>query len=95
MRFQFSGALLRFVDFAKQIDVGGPTLGACVEQLVAEHPRLGAALLDQNGRVSDTHQLFLNGEQLDPAPRDGNDPRLSLMVGPDDTVYILTAITGG
>ena len=93
MKVVFSGALLRFVDYSKELDIPGDTLAECLAQLTTKFPALQPVLLDAAGGVRRTHQLFLNGEQV---PRDryaAGAPALA--VGDDDTLFVLTAIAGG
>jgi hypothetical protein len=93
MKVVLSGALLRFADYAKEVDIPAPTFAECVNQLTVKYPQLKPVLLDGDGGVRLTHQLFLNGEQLtreqralDAAP---------VPVADSDTLFILTAVAGG
>ena len=88
MRFRFSGTLMRFVDFQRELAVAAPTIAGGFEQLIAAHPQLRAVLFTGAGALRGTHRLFLNGEQLA-----GED--LGRAVGEADTVEILTALAGG
>jgi len=91
MKVVFSGTLLRFVDYSKEVDVEATTLPECIEQLVLKFPGLGPVLLDGRSQVRETHQLFLNGEQLERAPTAAHPAQL----GERDTLFIMTAIAGG
>ena len=91
MKFEFSGALYRFVDYSREVEVPGETLKDGLDGLVERYPRLRRTLLDQNGQVGKSHQLFINGQQID---RSESSPA-DLAMKPDDVVYVLTAITGG
>jgi hypothetical protein len=95
MKFIFAGNLLRFVGYSKEIEIQGGTLNQCFNQLTHEFPALQPVLFDGEGRIRQTHQLFLNGEQL--ASPGNRDPatHLSHPVSERDTLYILTAIAGG
>lgn len=88
MTFRFSGVLLRFVNFQKEIPIDASTLASGLEQLVTREPQLKNVLFDDAGVVRATHRMFLNGEQLE---RDA----VAAEVKPTDTVEILTAIAGG
>lgn len=91
MKFEFSGALYRFVDYAREVEVPGDTLGEGLDSLVERYPRLRRTLLDQSGQVGKSHQLFINGKQL--TRNDGYPTDMAMK--PTDVVYVLTAITGG
>lgn len=93
MKVVFSGALLRFVDYSKEVNVAADTLAECIEQLTKKFPPLEPVLLDGTGRVRLTHQFFLNGDQVTREHYAANAPVLHL--ADDDTLFILTAIAGG
>ena len=88
MIFRFSGTLLRFVGFQKEIAVEAATIEGGLVALVEKEPQLKPILFDGGGAVRSTHRMFLNGEQLSP----GDSTRA---IGPKDSVDILTAIAGG
>jgi predicted phage tail protein len=91
MKVVFSGTLLRFVDYSKEVDVEASTVPECIDQLILKFPGLRPVLLDGQSQVRETHQLFLNGEQLERRPT--APPPGSL--GERDTLFIMTAIAGG
>jgi molybdopterin converting factor small subunit len=93
MKIVFSGALLRFVDYSKEVDVPGNTLAECLQQLTTKFPALQPVLLDGASGVRRTHQLFLNGDQVAPNRYAAGAPALA--VGDDDTLFVLTAVAGG
>ena len=93
MKVVFSGALLRFADYSKEVDVPARTLTECIERLTVTLPTLRPVLLDGDGQVRLTHQLFLNGEQVPREQRAPGGPAVS--VADCDTLFILTAIAGG
>ena len=91
MKFEFSGALYRFVEYSREVEVPGETLGEGLNGLVERYPRLRRTLLDQNGEVGKSHQLFINGQQVDRTQGYPADRSMQAT----DVVYVLTAITGG
>jgi hypothetical protein len=93
MKVVLSGALLRFADHTKEVVVEAGTLTESIEQLAAQFPRLKPVLLDGDGRVRLTHQLFLNGEQV--ARGEYATGAAPLPVTDQDTLFVLTAIAGG
>jgi hypothetical protein len=92
MKVVFSGTLLRFVDYSKEVDVEAADLHDCIGQLGTRFPSLKPVLLNGDGHVRETHQLFLNGEQL---ARQEKTNAVGLPLHGNDTLLILTAIAGG
>jgi molybdopterin converting factor small subunit len=89
VKFRFSGTLLRFVDYRKEVAIdGAPNVGLALQNLVATYPALTGVLYDAESNVRRTHRMFLNGESLDPEHTDQ-------ALGDGDTIEILTAIAGG
>lgn len=88
MNVRFSGVLLRFVGYRRQLPVEAETIGDGLQALVQQYELLKPALFDGEGNIRTTHRLFLNGNQLIE-----ND--LKTAVAPEDTLEILTALAGG
>jgi molybdopterin converting factor small subunit len=88
MRLVVSGNLLRFTGFTKEVDAPGGTLGEALAGVCARFPSLKPVLLDDEGRVRQVHQLFLNGEQL---PRGD----LNQRIANEDELAVITALAGG
>jgi len=95
MKFMFSGALLRFADFSKEIDISATTLESAVKELLETRPLLRPVLLDGEENLRLSHQMFLNGESIERHYYTDRRAREGLALGPDDSVYVLTAIAGG
>src|SRR5207249_1908511 len=64
IKFVFNGLMLRFVDFAKEIEIAAPNFEHALWVLLERYPRLAPVLLDGQGGVRRTHQMFLNGESM-------------------------------
>ena len=88
MIVRVSGALLRFTDYQRAIDVDAPTVEAALVRLAGEYQPLKKVLFDREGRVRETQRIFLNGEPLEP-------DELACAAGEDDCVELLLAISGG
>ena len=88
MKFQFSGNLLRYVDFHREVEVDGATLVEGVKHLVQAYPDFSKIMLDANGDIRLIHRFFLNGELLEGRNFD-------CQVQPNDEVTVLTPIAGG
>ena len=95
IKFIFNGLMLRFVDFAKEIEIAAPNLELALRTLLERYPRLVPVLLDGDGRVRRTHQMFLNGEQLTRAYYSDAQVRSEHAIRPGDSIYVLTAVAGG
>ena len=94
MTFEFSGGLLRYVDYRPQVRVGGTSLGGALEALFTDYPKLKTVLLAGGAGLSQAHQIFLNGKRLT-RDEQSDSSFLHKPVGETDTVSILTLITGG
>lgn len=88
MIFRLSGALLRFADYNRSIDVPAATLDEALRLLVSRHQRLGSVLYDNTGRVRRSHRVLVNGVHL-------CDPSQKIPLTDTDEVELLTPITGG
>ncbi|MGW1871612.1 MoaD/ThiS family protein [Streptomyces mauvecolor] len=86
MTLRFSGLLLRFVDYEREIDVHAPTLGDALTQVEARFPQLREVLRGSEGGLRATHRIFINGEL---ASADLNTP-----LADSDVIEFLTAIAG-
>lgn len=88
MNMSFSGTLLRFVNFQKNISFEASTASDALSKLVMQFPQARQVLYDADGKVRQVHQIFLNGKQL--RPEELNSP-----IHNNDQLDILTAIAGG
>ncbi len=70
---------------AGRIDVDGTTVGEALRDLERRHPGLRGWVLDEQGRVREHVNVFVEG-----APGDQETP-----VGAADTLHVLSAISGG
>ena len=88
MIVRVSGALLRFTDYQRAINVDAPTVEAALVRLAREYQPLRKVLFDREGRVRATQRIFLNGEPLEP-------DELASSTCETDCVELLLAISGG
>ena len=88
MMVRVSGALLRFTDYQRVVNVDAPTVEAALDKLAGEYQPLRKVLFDREGNVRATQRIFLNGEQLEP-------DQLASAAGEADCVELLLAISGG
>ncbi len=95
MTFTFSGPMLRFVDYAKNVEVQASDLESALQELFSAHDQLRSVLLDSERNLRRTHQMFLNGELLESFYYTNVEKRRNLALTNNDSVYFLTAIAGG
>jgi hypothetical protein len=95
MKFMFSGTMLRFVEYAREIEVPEPNLEQALQTLLTRVPALASVLVDGQKNIRRTHQMFLNGESIDSRYYGDAEARTTLPMQPGDSVYFLTAIAGG
>lgn len=88
MNITFSGTLLRFVNFQKNLVIEAETIEKALRIVSETYPKSGPVLYDANGSVKKVHQLFLNGKQIDHG-------ELERFVTDEDRLDVLTAIAGG
>ena len=88
MNISFSGTLLRFVNFQKNVVVDASTAKDALDLLVSRYPQARHVIYDADGNVRQIHQIFLNGKQL-------RVEELNKSVQSGDQLDILTAIAGG
>lgn len=87
MKFLFSGSLLRYVGYRRQIVYESGTVAAALDALFADYPELKALLINSEGTLRRTLRLAINNEVV----RDD----LSRPLSPGDSVEVMTAISGG
>jgi hypothetical protein len=88
VRLAFSGNLLRFTGFLREIELGASSLGDAIEQACGMFPGLRPVLLNAGGGLRTIHQLYRNGAAWE-------DFELSSSVGSDDEVRVITILAGG
>jgi molybdopterin converting factor small subunit len=77
---------LRSYTGRREVEAGGPTLGAVLFDLDRQFPGFRFRVVDEQERVRPHVRLFVNGEQA---------PDLARPVGPADRLVIVPALSGG
>lgn len=80
---------LRKVAPTRQVEVAGDCLGAALEPVFADFPKLRAYVVDEQNRLRKHVVIFLNGERL----ATGDWPHRA--VTKTDEIYVLQALSGG
>ncbi len=70
---------------SRRIDATGTTVGEALIALELAHPALRGWILDEQGRIREHIQIFVNGTRGEDATE----------VGETDRIHVLPAITGG
>ena len=87
-RVAFTANLQRHLACPTQT-AAGSTVRAVLEDVFASNPRLRSYLLDDQGRLRQHVNIYVNNERI--ADRDG----LGDAVGSEDEVFVFQALTGG
>lgn len=81
--------LRRFFSRLEELRIVAGTVAELVATLDGQHPGLAAYIVDERGALRRHVNIFIGEEPVKDRERLG-DP-----LGPDDTVYILQALSGG
>lgn len=87
-RIHFTANLQRHVA-APSADVHGATVAAALDAVFADHPRLRSYIVDEQGRLRQHVNVYVNDE----AVRDR--VRLSDPVAAADEIFVFQALSGG
>jgi molybdopterin converting factor small subunit len=79
------GQLKRLAGEQEDHGLSGDTVMELLRELEREHPGLDGWIVDESGAIRRHINVFVNGERAD----------AEAAVGPDDTVDVLPAISGG
>ena len=72
----------------KEIEVNGSTVGACLEHLIEQFPRLKTEIFSRDGVLKDDILIYVNDETVYPNPLKKN-------VQNGDALAVMTLIAGG
>jgi len=88
MNLTFSGTLLRFVDYNKNVSFEACTVRDALAQVSEQYPKIRPVIYDGDGAIRAVHRISLNGELI-------TEEEFDTELNDDDHVEILTAIAGG
>lgn len=71
------------------LETDGATLGAALERVFAQHPRLRGYVLDEHAHVRHHVAIFVDGESI------ADKTSLDAPLAPRAEVYVLQALSGG
>jgi molybdopterin converting factor small subunit len=81
-------SLLHLTDNQEMVEVGGNTVGQCLEQLCTQFPELREWLFDKKGKLINTIDVFVNQESAYPE-------ELAKPVKDEDKLNLIMVIAGG
>ena len=85
----FTYALKRFFPDLREVYVSGASVREVVDQVDSIYPGLRQYILDDQGRLREHVNIFLNGDLI------SDKLKQSDMVKANDEVYIMQALSGG
>ena len=88
IKVHMSPFLAEYTNNQSVVEVDGDTVGQCLDHLVKQFPNIEKALFDENGKLLNYVEVFINGESTYPE-------ELAKPVKPDDELHILFMIQGG
>jgi len=78
-----------FVDNQRAVEVGGATVAAALEDLVARHSAMRRHLFDEQGGLRSFINIYVNDEDI------RHLDRADTPVAPDDVISIIPSVAGG
>ena len=88
IEMQLPSIFSRYSDDKTSIEVKGSTIGECLRDLAQQYPKLAKILLNKDGSLLHTYDVFINGESA--YPDEMNKP-----VKDGDKLHIVPIIHGG
>ena len=88
VRINVPSGMWRFTHEQEVIEVDGSTVGECLNHLVGRFPSIENELLDEDGKVLQYIDIYVNGKSSFPE-------ELAKPVKDGDELYILRLIAGG
>jgi molybdopterin converting factor small subunit len=85
----FTYALKRFFPDLKEVNVAGKTIREVVDQTESLYPGIRNYILDDQGRLREHVNIFLNGELIKDKIQQSD------AVDASDEIYIMQALSGG
>jgi molybdopterin synthase sulfur carrier subunit len=87
MTFVFSGSLLRYVNYQRQVSYDAVNVADALQELFGDHAGLQGLMLNADGSLRRTLRLAINNQVV---PSD-----LAHPLSPSDSVEVMTAVSGG
>ena len=88
VQIEMSSIFARYTNNQLKIPVEGKTVGECINDLVTQYPDLKRMILDKNGKLLHSYDVFVNGESAYPQ-------EMAKPVKDGDKVQVVMLIQGG
>jgi molybdopterin converting factor small subunit len=85
---EISSIFGRYTNDQLNIKVEGKTVGECIQDFVRQYPDIRKVLLDKDGKLSHSYDVFINGESAYPVD-------MAKSVSDGDKLNIVMLIYGG
>jgi hypothetical protein len=85
---EISSIFARYTSNQVNLKADGKTVGECLHDLARQHPDFGKMILDKNGDLSPSFDIFVNGESAYPHT-------MTWPVKDGDKLHIVMLIHGG
>ena len=85
---EISSIFARYAENQTNFKVEGKTIGDCLRALARKYPELGKMVLEKNGELSPSFDIFLNGADTYPGT-------MSRPVSSGDKINIVLIVHGG
>jgi molybdopterin converting factor small subunit len=59
---EFSSVFSKYTDNQTDVKAEGKTVGECLHDLARQYPEFGNLILDKNGNLTPTFDVFVNGD---------------------------------
>lgn len=88
VEIEISSIFARYTNNQLNLKASGKTVGECLHELARKYPDFGKMILDKNGELVPSFDIFVNGESLYP-------DTMSRPVKDGDKLHIVMLIHGG
>jgi molybdopterin converting factor small subunit len=88
VKIEISSIFARYANNQTDLKAEGKTVGECLHDLARQYPELGRMILDKNGELVPSFDIFVNGESAYPGT-------MARPVKDGDKLHIVMLIFGG
>ena len=85
---ELSSIFSRYTDNNLSIPVEGKTLGECIDQLTGKYPEIKKLILDKEGKLTRSYDIYVNGESSYPL-------EMSKEIKDGDKINLVFVVFGG
>ncbi len=85
---ELSSIFSRYTDDNLSIPVEGKTLGECIEELINKYPDMKKLILDREGKLMHSYDIYINGESSYPL-------EMAKSINDGDTINLVFVVHGG